>query len=217
VRTMECTIIAHEKTAQIFRSRPNLFKVQPDETGSDWEHLPGLGNIRWTPPEITFTQQMAIYWGESPVLVEYHPGPNAGASWVIVPDARLVFVGDAVVPNQPPFLANADIQAWLESLKELLSPAFRGFTIVSGRGGVVSVDDVRGQVKFLKKVDARLERLANKKQSSEVSESLISNLLEDFQFPETLKGQYSNRLRYGLTHYLARHYHDLNTILMEEN
>jgi glyoxylase-like metal-dependent hydrolase (beta-lactamase superfamily II) len=216
VRTMECTIIAHEKTAQIFRSRPNMFKAQSDDTGSDWEFLTGLGNIRWTPPEITFNQQMTIYWGESPVILEYHPGPNAGASWVIVPDARVVFVGDAVVPNQPPFLANADIAAWLESLKELLSPAFRGYTILSGRAAVVTVDDVRHQIKFLKKVDARLEKLAVKKQVPEVTESWISTLLGEFEFPAEHKLQYTNRLRYGLTHYFARHFHDLNTISTEE-
>jgi cyclase len=217
VRTMECTIIAHEKTAQIFRSRPNLFKGQSDETGSDWEQLTGLGNIRWTPPEITFTQQMTIHWGESPVAVEYHPGPNAGASWVSVPDARVVFVGDAVVPNQPPFLANADIEAWIESLKELLSPVFRGYTIISGRGEIVNVDDVRHQIKFLKKVDARLEKLAVKKQVPEVTESLISTLLEEFEFPADRRPQYTNRLRYGLTHYFARHFRELNTPKVEED
>src|SRR5436305_5624001 len=37
VRGMECTVIAHEKTVQAFRNRPNTFKAQGDETGADWE------------------------------------------------------------------------------------------------------------------------------------------------------------------------------------
>jgi hypothetical protein len=48
-RAMDCTIVAHEKTAQVFRSRPNTFKAQGEETGADWESIAGLGNIRWRP------------------------------------------------------------------------------------------------------------------------------------------------------------------------
>jgi len=69
VRTMECTTIAHEKTAQVYRSRPNMFKPQANDTGAEWELLPNLGNIRWTPPEITFKQQIKLYWSDSPVIL----------------------------------------------------------------------------------------------------------------------------------------------------
>jgi cyclase len=216
VRNMECTTIAHEKVAQIFRSRPNIFKAQSEETGADWERISGLGNIRWTPPEITFTQQMTIYWGDSPVLLESRPGPSIGACWVCVPDDRVVFVGDAVVPNQPPFLTNADIPAWLETLKELSSSAFRGYTIVSGRKGVVDVDDVREQIKFLKKVDARLEKMAGKKNLPEATENLLAALMDEFEFPASRRQQYTARLRYGLFHYFTRHFHELNPTPDEE-
>ena len=43
VRGMDCTVIAHEKTAQAFHNRPNTFKAQGDETGANWEAIPGLG------------------------------------------------------------------------------------------------------------------------------------------------------------------------------
>src|SRR5512137_766112 len=38
-RAMDCSVIAHETTAQVFRSRPNTFKAQGDETGADWERI----------------------------------------------------------------------------------------------------------------------------------------------------------------------------------
>jgi cyclase len=217
VRNMECTTIAHEKAAQVFRSRPNIFKAQSEETGADWEGISGLGNIRWTPPEITFTQQMTIYWGDSPVVLESRPGPSIGACWVSVPDDRVVFVGDAVVPNQPPFLTNADLPAWLETLKELVSSAFRGYTIVSGRKGIVDVDDVREQIKFLKKVNAKLEKMAGKKNLPEATENLVAALMDDFEFPASRRQQYTARLRYGLFHYFNRHFHELNPTPDEED
>src|SRR4030066_1759492 len=36
-RSMDCTIIAHQKTAQVFRGRPSIFKCQNAERGAAGE------------------------------------------------------------------------------------------------------------------------------------------------------------------------------------
>jgi len=72
-RSMDCTVIAHEKTALIFRTRPSTFKAQGEETGADWEAIPGLGSVRWAPPEISFLDQMTLHWAASPVFLEHRP------------------------------------------------------------------------------------------------------------------------------------------------
>jgi glyoxylase-like metal-dependent hydrolase (beta-lactamase superfamily II) len=205
-RAMDGTIVAQEKTAHVFRTRPTTFKAQGDETGSDWESIPGLGNIRWVPPEITFSHQMTIYWGESPIILEHHPGPTAGATWVIVPEARVVFIGDAVLKNQPPFLASADLPVWLDTLKLLLSPSYRNWLVVSGRGGVVPADAIRAQKDFLEHVFNKVEKLANKKSSPEAVENIIPSLLRSFKISSGHLQKYTRRLRYGLHHYYTRHY-----------
>ena len=215
-RAMDCTVAAHEKTAQIFRTRPTTFKAQGEETGADWESIPGLGNIRWVPPELTFSNQMTIHWGDFPILIEHHPGPSAGACWVVIPDARVVFVGDTVVANQPPFFAGADIPAWLETLKLLLTPAYRDWSLVSGRGGVVNVEAVRAQRDYIEGVQHKLEKLAHKKSAPEALESLIAPLLGSFKVPASLQGKYTRRLRYGLSHYYSRHYHPTSNTAGEE-
>src|SRR3972149_6800210 len=79
-RAMDCTIIAHEKTVQAFRNRPNTFKAQGDETGANWEPTPGLASTRWPPPEISFTHDLILYWGENPIRLQHRPGPAAGAT-----------------------------------------------------------------------------------------------------------------------------------------
>jgi glyoxylase-like metal-dependent hydrolase (beta-lactamase superfamily II) len=205
-RAMDCTIVAHEKTAHVFRTRPSTFKAQGEETGADWETVPGMGNIRWVPPEITFSHQMFIHWGDSPVLLEHHPGPTSGAAWVILQDLKIVFVGDAVLKNQPPFLAGADIPVWLTTLKLLLSPAYRNWLVVSGRGGVVAVEAIRAQKDYLEHVLTRVEKLAKKKSSPEAVENLVAPLLNPFKIPASQMHKYSRRLRYGLHRYYARHY-----------
>lgn len=215
-RAMDCTVAAHEKTAQIFRTRPTTFKAQGEETGADWESIPGLGNIRWVPPEITFSHQMTINWGEFSVIVEHHPGPSAGACWIILPDAKVVFVGDTVLRNQPPFFAGADIPAWLDALKLLLTPAYRDWTIISGRGGPVNADTVRAQKDYIDSLMTKLEKLAQKKSGPEALENLIVPLLNPFKISSGLQGKYTRRLRYGLSHYYSRHYHPTSNASGEE-
>jgi glyoxylase-like metal-dependent hydrolase (beta-lactamase superfamily II) len=216
VRAMDCTVLAHEKTATVFRSRPTTFKAQGDETGADWESIPGLGNIRWSPPEITFSHQMTLHWGDISVHVDHHPGPSQGAAWVVLPEVKVVFVGDAVVRGQPPFLANADIPAWLETLKLLTSSTYRGWQVVSGRNGVVNAEHIRVQLDFLKMAHTKIERLAQRKVPLDAVEDVANVLLGEFKVSSSRHQKFQQRLRHGVQNYYLRHHHPSGGILGEE-
>jgi glyoxylase-like metal-dependent hydrolase (beta-lactamase superfamily II) len=205
-RAMDCPVIAHDETSQIFRSRPTTFKVQVDETGADWENIPGIGSVRWVIPEISFSQTMTLHWGDTPIILEHHPGSAVGAVWVIMPEEKVVFIGDAVVKNQPPFLASANLPVWIDELEYLLSQEFRGFTVVSGRGGSCANSTIRNQQDFLKKAFAKLEKLSGKQSPPEATESMIQSLLSTIKFGVSLQEHYARRLRYGLQNYYQRHY-----------
>lgn len=215
-RTMDCTVIAQEKTAQAFRNRPNTFKAQGDETGANWEAIPGLGSVRWAPPEISFVERMILYWGDTPILLESHPGPSAGALWVILPEEKVIFVGDAVTKGQPPFLSYASLPEWIEALKLLQEPAYKGFTIISGRGGAVTAQVVRSQADILKRIHDKVEKLGSKKAAPAAVDKLADQLLKDFKAPAARQKQYAHRLRYGLNNYYARHYHSTSRHLLDE-
>lgn len=214
VRAMDCTVIAHEKTAQSFRSRPTTFKAQGDETGAEWESIPGLGSVRWAPPEISFSDQLVLHWDGGPILLESRPGPSSGSIWVTLPEEKVVFIGDTVVKGQPPYLASADLPAWLETLNSLLE--LKGYTIISSRGGVINAQSVRNQYDFIKHAHDKLERLANKKPSATALDNLANNLASGFKASAVRQRHYVQRLRYGLTHYFSRHYHASPSTLAEE-
>ncbi|HEX9385918.1 MAG TPA: MBL fold metallo-hydrolase, partial [Anaerolineales bacterium] len=216
VRAMDCTVIAHEKTAEAFRNRPNTFKAQGDETGANWEAIPGLGSVRWAPPEISFVEKMTLHWSDSPILLESRPGPASGAIWLILPDEKVVFVGDAVTKSQPPFLAYAHLPEWIETLKILQEPEYKGFTIVSGRGGIVTAQVVRNQTDILKRIYDKVEKLGSKKSPAPAIDKLADQILKDFKVPSARQKQYSHRLRYGLNHYFARHYHTASRYVLDE-
>ena len=216
VRGMDCTVIAHEKTAQAFHNRPNTFKAQGDETGANWEAIPGLGSVRWAPPEISFGHQLTLHWGDSPVMLESHAGPTAGAIWVVLPDEKIVFVGDAVLKGQPPFLAHADLPAWIESLDILQGPDYKGYTIVSGRGGVVTQQVVRSQAEMLKHIQDKLETLGKKRAAITATDKLAEQILKEYKSPAVRHKQYAHRLSYGLRHYFISHYQPSSRHAVEE-
>lgn len=207
VRAMDCTIIAHERTAHAFQNRPNTFKAQGDETGANWEAIPGLGSVRWAPPEISFVKQLSLHWSDTPILLESRPGPTQGAIWVVLPEEKVVFIGDSVIKGQPPFLAHANIVAWLEALEYLQSGDFKGYTVVSGRSGVVTPQAIRGQADLLKKIYMKIEKIGKKRSASAtVTDKLADTLLKEFKSPVAKQQQYSQRLRFGLRNYYARYY-----------
>lgn len=215
-RAMDCTVIAHEKTAQTFRVRPTTFKAQGDETGAEWEAIPGLGSVRWAPPEISFSEHMALHWDGSPILLESRPGPSVGSIWVTLPEEKVAFIGDAVVKGQPPFLASADLPAWLDTLNLLLSPEYKGYTIVCSRGSVINTQSIRNQMDFIKHAHDKLERIASKKPSNPGIENLANHLVSMFKVSAARQRHYLQRLRHGLSLYYARHYHASNVNVLED-
>jgi len=206
-RAMDCTVVAHEKTAYIFRTRPGTFKAQGEETGADWESIPGLGSVRWAPPEISFLDQLSLHWGDSPVLLEHRPGPSNGSIWVNLPEEKVLFIGDTVMKNQPPFLAGSNLKAWLESLNLLLESEYKGYTFISSRGGVVTTAVIKAQYDLLKHIHDKLNKSTSKKPNPAAVEKMVTTLLTWFKAPAARQKQFAQRLRYGLLHYNARQYH----------
>lgn len=210
-RALDCSIVAHQKTAQVFRNRPTIFKGQTDESGAEWEVSNDVFGTRWALPDITFTQRMVFHWGGPDTILEHHPGPAPGSIWVIIPDVKVIFVGDAISFDQPPFLASADLPAWIESL-ELLQSKYKDYTLISGRSGRVGADQLRAQLKMLKKILRGLEKLAARNAPPEATENLIAGILAEISIPVKRREHYIQRLRYGLYYYYSQHYHTLEVI-----
>ena len=197
-RGMECTLVASEETANTFQGRPANVKGYQADTGADWEQFPRTGNFRWAPPEITFTEKLLVYWDSSPMILEHHPGPSRGAIWAEFPEQKVIFIGDAVLANQPPFLSEANIPQWQEQLNKLNTKQYQDYLIVNGREGLIPHERISAQKQFLRKVSRGLERLAKRNAPAEKTESLIDNLIKEFSFPRKHEAQYLQRLQHGL-------------------
>lgn len=205
-RYMDLTILAHKYTADDFENRSNVFKGQSFESGSEWEKYPEIIGSRWTQPNITFEDHLQIHWGNHEIHLNHHQGPSPGAIWVELPSEKTIFIGDAVLENQPPFLANADIPAWIETLSILRSRKYRDYTIVSGRSGPITVETVRNQHAQLKSILGRLETLAKRGSSPEDTQKMIPSILSKYKFSPKYETIYQQRLQHGLQQYFLKHY-----------
>ncbi|HAL17675.1 MAG TPA: hypothetical protein DCP32_13310 [Anaerolineaceae bacterium] len=214
-RAMECTIAGHERMAEVFRNRPVTFKTQGPETGAEWEMYNGLGSIRWAPPEITFNTSMQIHGSDSSLVLESHPGPASGAIWAVLPGLNLAFIGDAAVFGQPPFLAAADLPAWLTTLELLGSPTYQNYLLVNGRNGLVTQKHVHYMRDFLKETQAMLKELSDSRATASDTAALVPVLLKFFEFTADRSEQYTNRLKWGLAQCFTRNFRSAGEAIEE--
>jgi glyoxylase-like metal-dependent hydrolase (beta-lactamase superfamily II) len=205
-RAIEFPILSHEQTAEAFQERTSIFKGHINETGEEWEHYPEVSGTRWERPSITFNHHMILHWGGPNIYIEHHPGPTSGASWVHIPSEKILFIGDAVTPNQPPFLARADLETWHETLNLLASRPFADYTIICGRGGPISLDTIREFRKFLKSIDGRLKTILRRKAYPEDTLKMVPALLKKLSYPSKMETFYTQRLQYGLMQYFSNHF-----------
>jgi glyoxylase-like metal-dependent hydrolase (beta-lactamase superfamily II) len=204
-RTLECTIVAHQKAAQVFRNRPMIFKGQTIETGSAWETYNEAVGMRWAPPDITFSDRMSLHWGGPEVSLEWRPGPTSGSIWAVIPSAKVVFAGDSVIVGQPPFLGQADLPQWVESLDMMLAE-YKDWKIVTGRGGLAAPNDIQNLRSLLLEIAQHIEDLGSKNAPPEATADLAPALLERYTTPAKLRDYYLARLRFGLQQAFIRRF-----------
>ena len=207
VKAMEATVIAHDEVSDALISRPATFKTIPSEMGSEWEKFDNLGNIRWSIPEISFSDQFVIYWDGSPIQLISRPGCASGAIWIHLPEEKVLFVGDCVVANQPPYLSCSNIPVWIQNLKELMSPTYQNYTIIGGRNGILHHSDMEKQIQFLDTVYRQLTQLVASNSDLAKINDLAANLAKGFPVMDQFhKSNNHNRLCFGLMEYYRMHY-----------
>jgi glyoxylase-like metal-dependent hydrolase (beta-lactamase superfamily II) len=207
---MESVVVGQENGVSILQNRPTSARSQEIDAGADWEPFDLPPNIRWVLPEMTFSRSISIYWGEIPLLLEHHSGSHLAGSWLKLENEKVVFTGDSVVIHQPPFLAFADLDAWVKDLDLLLSDEYKGYKIVSGRSGVVrprSIEKMRDVLIGIKQV---IEVVAAEKGEIEDLLAEVPGLLKPLNFNKSFTQLYHNRLSWGLEQYYKRHYLHVN-------
>lgn len=198
VRGFDLSLIAQTKARDAVAAWPDPVRSTTHLQGAEADRLKRVSGLSRAIPHIGFEHELELQLGSQTVEIRHRPGPRPGSAWVVLPWARVVFVGDTVWAQEPPYLGEAQLEAWLESLAELRSSAFARFKIVSARDGLVRREAIVAMAAFLRKVAHRMDRLQDKQEDEGAAGRLVPQLMKGFRVPLARREQAALRLRSGL-------------------
>ena len=195
----ECVIITQANTVTVPRGKAAAAKNQDDGLSDTETHdQQSSSPLRWNPPAIVVEDNLSIHLGGVQIDLEHHAGSNSAGIWVILPQQKVVFVGDSVLVDQAPFLAYANLAIWQEDLQLLSSRNYKGFQIVSSRSGVVSIEQVREMAKLIAFISNLMETLIQNRSDLEGFNLLIPKIMKKIHVLPGSEDLCTNRLRWGL-------------------
>ena len=198
MRTIDLPIVAQDETLQAMRGWPDAFKGSAKPIGAEADSLKRITGMHKAIPSIAFSDELKLDLGDREVLFLHRPGPTAGSMWIVLPEAKIAFIGDTVTVSEPPYVGNAEIEAWIESLEELRKQPFSSYMLISGRDGIVDRNSVNVMARFIRKIPVRLRRLKRKSVPSDAAESVAKGLLKDYTVQNARYDLALLRLRSGL-------------------
>ena len=204
-QAMEIETLAHESTVGIIRNRTASSKSQELEIGPDWTGTELPPGIRLIKPHITFTNEVQVHWEGDPLVISHMSGAHFAGAWLRYDAQKVIFVGDSVVLNQPPFFAKADLTTWIEDLEWLGSDRFKNFKIISGRNGLIQSSSIRTMSALLNEAKERIDELAEEEMPLASVPELADHLLKKINCDPQLRDRYYLRLTRGLEQYIKRH------------
>jgi glyoxylase-like metal-dependent hydrolase (beta-lactamase superfamily II) len=195
----EADIIAHDATHQAIAALPSAFVEQAaDALSRDSGERLSFSGVRLRLPRVTFSQRMRVYVEENSVPVQAMPGPTPGNAWVHLSDRRVVFTGDSVVLNQPPFMAQTQSKSWLDSLTALRRPRFAADVIVPGRGPLAHKEATQQLSEIVRQARRLVQRFQRAgKPRMDIGE-LLPEFLTSLDVSPGEESEVHRRLRAGL-------------------
>lgn len=204
VPMVEMPILAHENALDIISDLPSASRSPEKPSGSDSESYDLPQSTRWGVPDMTYSQQLNIFWDDQPVVVTHQPGGHLAGSWVRYDAEKVIFVGDSVVTDQPPFLAWCNIDRWIDELTWLSSDFFRDYQIISGRNGLVGQNSLFKMIDFLTSVKGVVEELTQLEDLNGGIAQWAPQLLNQFSFDRKMTDHYNSRLVWGMNKLIRR-------------
>lgn len=203
-RGLDLPILAHDETRLVMNAWPDTFKGGTRPIGAEADRLKRISGVSKAVPDLTFSEEMSLHLEGREILLLHRPGPARGSIWVVIPEAKVVFLGDAVWLDEPAYLGEADLDAWQATLQQAARGPFKAFTLVSSRDGIVDRKAVSQMASWLGRVEARLRKLKPRPDLAEATGTLATSLLRGFKMPATRREHAHLRLQAGLERLYTR-------------
>jgi glyoxylase-like metal-dependent hydrolase (beta-lactamase superfamily II) len=198
--------IAQEETRDVLQTYSTRFPSSVMESfslryGLSRKEMNGTSVIH---PQISFCEQSALQLGSQRIDLVHMPSATPGTLWVYVNHDRVLFVGDTLVIDQHPPLADAETLNWLSVLGRLQRDEMEAEIIVPGRGPLPERKTMEALTSFIETARERVCALYRAGRPRAETSGLVPDLLSFFPPPEPLTNGTAEwlqkQLKAGLDH-----------------
>ena len=193
------TVVAHEHAwkemksyGDSFRTRLiNMYRDRVPEAVAEWkEHLEIIK------PEITFTGRTIFYKGDKEIHLIPVGGHTPATTVILFPNEKLLFTGDVVVTNRPPFLSQGNTKQWLEALTYLRK--LRYDILIPGHGELTGKEATEKMSEFLRLVRRKVRSAYRSGLPKADTARSLSHLIRFWPIPPFEKPKADRRFKSGL-------------------
>jgi cyclase len=195
----EATVIAHEfawKNMQSygdsFRTRLlNLYSDRIPQAAEKWEQ-----RLDIVLPEVTFTDRISLFKGDKEIQMIPLGGHTPATSVVYFPNEKLLFSGDLVVTDRPPFLSQGDTKEWLQALTYLRK--LRYYVLSPGHGEPTGKEATERMSEFLRLVRRKVRSAYRAGLSKADTARSLRYLIHEWPIPPFEKPKADRRFKSSL-------------------
>jgi cyclase len=194
------TVIAHEfawknmkSYGDSFRTRLlNLYGNRMPEAAEEWKQ-----NLKVIEPEITFTGRTILYKGDKEIHLIPVGGHTPATTVIHLPVDKLLFAGDIVVTDRPPFLSQGDTKQWLQALTYLRK--LRYDVLIPGHGELSGKEATEAMSEFLRTVRRKVRSAYRMGLSKADTARSLKHLLHYWPIPPFEKPKADRRFKSSLS------------------
>jgi cyclase len=193
------TVVAHEHAwkemksyGDSFRTRLlNMYRDRMPEAVDVWKK-----HLEIIKPEITFTGRTLFFRGNKEIHLIPLGGHTPATTVVFLPQERLLFTGDLVVTNRPPFLSQGDTKEWLGALTYLRK--LRYDILIPGHGELTGKEATENMSEYLRMIRRKVRGAYRSGLSKADTSRSLSHLIRYWPVPPFEKPKADRRFKSGL-------------------
>jgi cyclase len=195
----EAAVIAHELAwkemksyGDSFRTRLlNMYRDRIPEAVEFWQE-----HLQIILPEITYTGRTIILKGDKEIHLIPLGGHTPATTVIFMPQERLLFAGDLVVTNRPPFLSQGDTKEWLDALTYLRKLQYD--ILIPGHGELTGKEATENMSSYLRMVRRKVRSAYQSGLSKADTARSLSHLVRYWPIPPFEKPKADRRFKSGL-------------------
>jgi cyclase len=193
------TVIAHEHAwremksyGDSFRTRLiNMYRDRIPEAVAEWKQ-----HLEIIKPEITFTGRTILFKGDKEIHLIPVGGHTPATTVVYFPNEKLLFTGDVVITDRPPFLSQGNTREWLQALTYLRK--LRYDLLIPGHGEPTGKEATENMSNYLRMVRRKVRSAYRSGLPKADTARSLSHLIRYWPIPPEEKPKADRRFKSGL-------------------